>query len=337
MTMTADRLRFAALGLIGVAGAMLGTAAVHSVQAARQGASPQLPEIKLSATNRVPGCIRPERLDAHLLERNPNLEARFRAIAGLYRTHGERLGLRWDYAFYQMILETGSLKFGNDVKPRQNNFAGLGATGGGVRGESFKDVETGVIAHLQHLVAYAGEKVENPVAERTREHQDGIIFKSKQLGRAVRFSDLTNRWAMDRNYARSIETLAERFRDASCSGAAPEPRAPAPVAANRSERKVTATAAVAPPAARPQAAATAVAACTVMAASFASGGPTLLIRGEQRGEVRFTALGVESGAEQLMAESYMGAHAPGGRIAGRFRTQDEAVRHAYDLCDSGKP
>jgi hypothetical protein len=82
--------------------------------------------------------------------------------------HGEELGLRWDYAFFQMLLETGNLTYKGDVKPDQNNFAGLGATGRGARGEKFPDISTGVRAHLQHVLMYAGEKVENPVAERTR-------------------------------------------------------------------------------------------------------------------------------------------------------------------------
>ena len=43
-----------------------------------------------------------------------------------------------------MMLETGALRFTGDVRPRQNNFAGLGASGGGAHGESFADVSTGV-------------------------------------------------------------------------------------------------------------------------------------------------------------------------------------------------
>jgi hypothetical protein len=329
-------LRSWGLGLIGWTGAMLGLAVFAPAHAQRQSSIPTLPEIKLSAANRVPACVRPERLDQHLSERNPALDARFRGIASFYRKHGEALGLRWDYAFYQMILETNSLKFGGDVKPRQNNFAGLGATGGGVRGESFKDVETGVLAHLQHLVAYAGERVDNPVAERTREHQDGIIFKSKQLGRAVRYSDLTNRWAMDRKYARSIEALAELFRDASCSQGEPEP---APVAAGKPAPKPNnaVQVAVSAPARGVERTVAQQPSCTVSAASFVTGGPTLLIRAEAGGEIRFTALGVASGAEQSMAESFIGAHARGGRVTATFRSEDEAVRHAYGLCDSGRP
>ena len=37
----------------------------------------------------------------------------------------------------------------------QFNFAGLGATGNGVPGNSFPDVRTGIRAQIQHLKAYA--------------------------------------------------------------------------------------------------------------------------------------------------------------------------------------
>ena len=87
--------------------------------------------------------------------------------------HGEALGIRWDIAFFQMIFETGALRFGGDVRPCQNNFAGLGASGGGAHGESFGDVSTGVKAHLQHLLMYSGEHIDDPAirtgAERYRQ------------------------------------------------------------------------------------------------------------------------------------------------------------------------
>ena len=53
---------------------------------------------------------------------------RFKPIAALYKKHGEALGIRWDYAFYQMVLETNHLMFNGDVRARQNNFAGIGAS-----------------------------------------------------------------------------------------------------------------------------------------------------------------------------------------------------------------
>ncbi len=136
-------------------------------------AAAELPPIKSSESNRVPECATPGRLISYVRERNPKLEARYDGIASDYMRHGEALHIRWDYAFFQMLLETGYLTYKGDVKPEQGtHFAGLGATGKGARGESFKDVSTGVKAHLEHLLMYAGERVESPVAERTRNIQD---------------------------------------------------------------------------------------------------------------------------------------------------------------------
>src|SRR6185503_18485649 len=96
---------------------------------------PALPEIRISpATRGVPACVTPSRLMRHLLERTRNLDPRFRDIARYYKLHGDALGIRWDYAFYQMLLETNYLSYKTgsgrwgDVDPRQNNFAGIGTT-----------------------------------------------------------------------------------------------------------------------------------------------------------------------------------------------------------------
>ena len=373
--MKTETLRYVCLCLFGVAGAVAGIAAVQSVEAARKGGNRAgtetsgtvssangTPEIRVSANNSVPACIRPDRLMRVLVERNPKLEAQFQSIAQHYKTHGEKLRVRWDYAFYQMVHETNALLFTGDVRAKQNNFAGLGATGGGVRGESFPDVSTGVLAHLQHLVAYSGERVDNAVAQRTRENQDNIVAKSQKLGRAARFSDLTNRWAIDSKYTRMLEATADRFTSAACNGAAAEPVAAAPAAASaavpvpvtdssaegdgtsaRKGRRGRDLARKAIEQGRTESAgpsglgAGPVANCNVMAASF-GGNVTLLIRAESAEQgVLFTALGVEGGSEDAMADSYMKVHAPGGRVAGRFKSRDDAVAHAYTLCDSGKP
>jgi hypothetical protein len=111
------------------------------------------------------------------------------------------------------------------VKADQNNFAGLGATGRGERGESFKDIETGVRAHLEHLMLYAGSPVENPVAERTRKVREWGILNSWQQGlkRPITFADLAVKWAPgNRGYGRMLQTVAERF-DADVCGR-PDPR-----------------------------------------------------------------------------------------------------------------
>jgi Mannosyl-glycoprotein endo-beta-N-acetylglucosaminidase len=192
-------------------------------------AAADLPAIKTTRSNAVPACVTPGRLLAFLESRNPQLDPRFHAIAADYMRLGETLGVRWDYAFYQMLLETGSLSFrdGNrsgDVKPAQNNFAGLGATGRGAHGESFKDITTGVRAHLEHLLLYAGERVDNPVAERTRKVQEWGVLTDwhKGFARPVTFGDLAAKWAPGtRSYRRMIEGIAERFEEF-C--ARPDPR-----------------------------------------------------------------------------------------------------------------
>lgn len=186
------------------------------------GPASALPEIRMTRDNRVPACVTPDRLMRFLTSRNSRLESRFRDIARFYRQHGEALGVRWDYAFFQMVIETNYLTYRRpdgrwgDVNPAQNNFAGIGTTGGGVPGDRFKDVSSGVLGQIQHLVAYSGEYVAEPVAPRTALKQDAIIALSRQLQRPVRFSDLSRRWAVDPRYGSSIEYIANTFRTEHC-------------------------------------------------------------------------------------------------------------------------
>lgn len=195
-----------------------------------------LPEIRTSAANRVPACATPDRLMAFVAARNLKLPPKFSNIATIYRQLGESAHVRWDYAFFQMILETNYLMYrrgdgsSGDVGQAQNNFAGIGATGGGVAGDKYGDVATGVLAHIQHLVAYSGEKVERPVATRTREYQNDIIEISRKLGRRVTFGDLSRRWAVDRAYGRNIETVAQLFARNYCTTTAEAVPAPAAAA-----------------------------------------------------------------------------------------------------------
>lgn len=181
------------------------------------------PAIRTSADNRVPACASPERLMAFLASRNSQLPPRYLEIARWYKYWGEAWRVRWDYAFFQMIIETNALKFRRpdgergDVHEKQNNFAGIGATGGGVPGDRFPDIETGVHAQIQHLVAYSGERLVAPIAPRTEQQQDNIIKQSLRLRRAVTFGDLARRWAADRAYSRTIDAVAEQFNSGFCT------------------------------------------------------------------------------------------------------------------------
>lgn len=64
-------------------------------------------------------------------------------------------GVRGDIAFAQACKETGNFRFKGDVMYTQNNFCGLGATGGGVIGCVFKSMKDGILAQAQHLKTYA--------------------------------------------------------------------------------------------------------------------------------------------------------------------------------------
>ena len=309
------------------------------------GASPAeagstLPEIRLARGQTVPACVTPSRLMRHVLERTPNLYPAFRDIARYYKQHGEALRIRWDYAFYQMLLETNFLSYKTgsgrwgDVDPKQNNFAGIGTTGGGVPGDSFPNVSSGVLAQMQHLIAYSGERVANPLAPRTREKQDDIIELSLALGRPVRFSDLANRWAKDRNYAKSIEWVADRYRQANCT-AAGEPLHPADDDADERSRgpRMAALAAPSAPQAPPisPSAAARPSSCDVYAASY-GGRVALLIRSLSGASIKYTVLQVDEGFEQPQADAFIKTHAPNGRTIARFPSPEPAFVRAFELC-----
>lgn len=76
----------------------------------------------------------------------------------IYYEEAVQEGVRPEVAFAQTMKETGFLQYGGDVSVTQYNFAGLGTTGGGVAGNSFPDVRTGVRAQIQHLKAYATDE-----------------------------------------------------------------------------------------------------------------------------------------------------------------------------------
>lgn len=73
----------------------------------------------------------------------------------IYVEECKKEGVRVEVAFAQAMVETGYLSFGGDVDISQYNFAGMGATGNGVKGNSFSTVRLGIRAQVQHLKCYA--------------------------------------------------------------------------------------------------------------------------------------------------------------------------------------
>lgn len=308
-----------------------------------QAGKPQLPEIRTSDQNRVPRCVTPDRLMAFLKSRNPRPDPRYRDIAQYYKQWGEAWRVRWDYAFFQMAIETNFLTYRQpngrmgDVDPRQNNFAGIGTTGGGVPGDSFPDVKTGVLGQIQHLVAYSGERLANPVAPRTQLKQDDIIEASLELNRKVRFSDLSRRWAVDPKYGSSIAWVAEQFRQQQCPNPDVGPREEiAERAADEPQPERTRTAAN--QAVRPAGAAFVAPAgesqrqaCLIQTASY-GGRSTVLIRNQTAQRTEYTVLTVLDGFESSLTDSYIRARAPGAIKVGSFHDKTAALAKATELC-----
>lgn len=142
-----------------------------------------------------------------LKAQNPDVINQFPDIAKLYREEGAIEGVNHDLAFCQMCLETNFLRFGGDVTVSQNNFAGLGAIGGGAEGASFATPQLGVRAHIQHLKAYASNE---PILQ-------GLVdprFSFVRRGMAPLITQLSGRWAADLQYGDKILALLRRLYEA---------------------------------------------------------------------------------------------------------------------------
>jgi hypothetical protein len=197
-----------------------------------------LPPIVADTDNAVPACMKPAALmdfvrTTNMRKRIPReIEPRFENIAELYarigacveRPPGQCVAVRWDYAFFQMLIETNYLTFRRPdgapagVPASDNNFAGLGATIPGRAGERFADVETGVLAHLQHVLMYSTTPVPQPVANRTRLVQKDVQGIMRRLHRPVTFSDLAREWTgtHKNTYALNMHRLHEKFSRLYC-------------------------------------------------------------------------------------------------------------------------
>ena len=112
-------------------------------------------------------------------------------------------------ALAQSLVETGTYAYGGDVHHKQNNFCGLGTTGGGVKGASFKTPELGVRAHIQHLLAYTQKK----------RPQTKIVDPRYELAHNIRLErglvdtwyGLNGTWAMGSLYCEKIMATYQKM------------------------------------------------------------------------------------------------------------------------------
>ena len=127
--------------------------------------------------------------------KNPKLNCTVEQLVRFYYIEGKREGIRPDIAICQAIKETGTWGYGGDVVPEQNNYCGLGTTGGGVKGAYFDTPQLGVRAHIQHLLSYTSKRpprieIVDPRYELIKK------FKPEIFGKLTKWTELNGVWAM---------------------------------------------------------------------------------------------------------------------------------------------
>ena len=148
---------------------------------------------------------------AYIKQINPKvrLDCSVEELVDLYWQEAEREEVRPDLALAQSLVETGTYAYGGDVHHKQNNFCGLGTTGGGVKGASFKTPELGVRAHIQHLLAYTQKK----------RPQTKIVDPRYELAHNIRLErglvdtwyGLNGTWAMGSLYCEKIMATYQKM------------------------------------------------------------------------------------------------------------------------------
>ncbi len=133
-----------------------------------------------------------------------------RNIAPIYIKYGKLFNIRADIAWAQMIHETGFLEYTGDVSPSQNNFVGIGATGGGVPGNSFATEELGIIAHYAHLAWYYYPSHVNMYCNATYDPRHFGSYHYRYTGDTT-LNHLNGKWAPGATYTDKIILFANQI------------------------------------------------------------------------------------------------------------------------------
>ena len=97
-----------------------------------------------------------------------------------------------------------------DIRPDQNNFCGMGATGGGIPGNSFATEELGIIAHYAHLAWYYYPDHVNQYCSSTYDPRPFGSYHYKYTGDTT-LGFLNGRWTPGVNYTDKIIQFANQI------------------------------------------------------------------------------------------------------------------------------
>lgn len=128
---------------------------------------------------------------------------RFIDVAPIYWKYGELTGINPEIMYGQAAKETNFGKYTGNVKPEQNNWAGIkiySPVGDNPEDhETFSDADEGVRAHFNHMCAYVGSE---PVGEPHARYE--IVKRLSWAGTIKYAEELSTKWAPAADYGQSL-------------------------------------------------------------------------------------------------------------------------------------
>jgi hypothetical protein len=140
------------------------------------------------------------------LNRKPNVTVPIEKLIASYAKWGTQLGVSYDVAFAQSIIETGYFTFpaGGQLTGKDNNFAGIGACDSCSHGWTFPDADTGVLAQIELLHLYASNQG-LPTGVKN------VIGGTGVGGCCDTWTKLAGKWATSTVYGISIMTVYQQM------------------------------------------------------------------------------------------------------------------------------
>lgn len=179
--------------------------------------------LTVNAKIREESVISASAMAAFLLKNNPSprINCSAQTLAELFIGEGRTLNIRADIAWCQSIHETGWFKYGGQVLPDQNNYAGIGATNNSPVGKGawFESPQIGARAQMQHLYAYCCKDA-LPASQINVDPRFSLVTR----GVAPTWEGLNGKWAVPgTTYAQSIIVLYNQLEAFAATYVPPAP------------------------------------------------------------------------------------------------------------------
>ncbi|HET7578797.1 MAG TPA: N-acetylmuramoyl-L-alanine amidase [Bacillales bacterium] len=146
-----------------------------------------------------------DKLDEYARHLNPDAPR----LGQYYADFGKHYGVRGDIAFAQALHVTNDFRFTGSINPEQHNYCGLGAISSKQATANFSTPQNGVLAHIQHLYAYAST---DPLPEGYPLVDPHFKFVSR--GSAKTWLELNGKWTISGvRYGEAILQKYEQMAD----------------------------------------------------------------------------------------------------------------------------